>query len=112
MTPLTLRRIEKGETQGIDFDTLAALCNGGVIRSAYRRMIEPYQPDERHNAVAVRRTCFWRRKAENDLRIMAREAAPSILVERSLRAPLTWNLLPSVPRLSLALASDVAPQRT
>jgi DNA-binding Xre family transcriptional regulator len=26
VTPLTLRRIEKGETQGIDFDTLAALC--------------------------------------------------------------------------------------
>lgn len=27
VTPLTLRRIEKGETQGIDFETLASLCH-------------------------------------------------------------------------------------
>jgi hypothetical protein len=33
----------------------------------------------------------------NDLRIMGRAAAPSILVERSARAPLIWGLLQSVP---------------
>jgi hypothetical protein len=45
----------------------------------------------------------------NDLRIMGREAAPSILVERSRRAPPTWNLLPPVSWLRPALVSDIAP---
>jgi hypothetical protein len=44
----------------------------------------------------------------NDLRIMGRAAAPSILVERSARAPLIWGLLQPVSLRSAAPALGLA----
>jgi hypothetical protein len=38
---------------------------------------------------------------KNDLRIMGRGAAPSILVERSARAPLIWGMLQAIPSSAL-----------